>query len=687
MQKSRVSNIPSLPLPKEMTGNEKYKIAVDTVDNLVQLSIYTDNKEKPEFDVFIDAGNEDWITKKYSSNEMTYSDAMIDKFMYAWYSESIVSNVALLQETFHTDSKTGNEFISDISWWQKKAREKQNMARLSKKFDKWDKELSVIPNDIFPAFKKMMAKEGSGEYFMFFENKDSKTGYCSHCRKEVPLMKPAKQNQEAKCPCCKKKVTYKRQNQIETLEVKYYDGAYAQKVGDLTIIRKFYGSQSYRGRDYMNPYIRLEESVRYILYPNGTVSRFWHGMYNQNICRWNKNDKDSGWARTYRYYAYDTIRNVYKGNLTGILKHSAWDCWKKKPCDVIRYLIIENQTEGVIEKLARVGLFNIATYLMEFGPDVFYEKVNMAGKDLGQIMLLDKARLKRLVQFDSLEHYKWLLREKKDNTVYDDQMIKRFVESKISDYTLSRLPKQMNYTQIDSYLTKQVEITSETYDQVATIWKDYLQIAEGNGWNMESPVFYKPKDLKNKHAEALLFRDGVSIEEETTKLEEDFPKVDENLSLMKRFEFSNDEFAILVPQNIKDIVKEGHSLQHCIHQVTFYFERITNQETYIFFLRKKDNVDMSWYTLEVEHSGNILQKRTTLDNQNKDIEIALPFLKEFQQHFLSIMTEQDKVLGAKADEIRKERYAELRKNQNKIWNGKLKNKLLADVLEADLIVA
>ena len=51
------------------------------------------------------------------------------------------------------------------------------------------------------------------------------------------------------------------------------------------------------------------------------------------------------------------------------------------------------------------------------------------------------------------------------------------------------------------------------------------------------------------------------------------------------------------------------------------------------------------------------------------------------------MSEEDKLLGIKAEKRRQERYSNLRKDEAKIWHGKLAGKLLVDVLEADLIVA
>lgn len=104
-------------------------------------------------------------------------------------------------------------------------------------------------------------------------------------------------------------------------------------------------------------------------------------------------------------------------------------------------------------------------------------------------------------------------------------------------------------------------------------------------------------------------------------------------------------------------------------------------------MRKTNQKDMPWYTLEVEASGNIRQKRTTGDNQNPDLEPAIPFLYEFMEHFKQVMNAEEIKQGIKADKKRKEEYKKLREEQKKVWRGKLAGQLLADVLEADFMQA
>ena len=58
-----------------------------------------------------------------------------------------------------------------------------------------------------------------------------------------------------------------------------------------------------------------------------------------------------------------------------------------------------------------------------------------------------------------------------------------------------------------------------------------------------------------------------------------------------------------------------------------------------------------------------------------------------KQYFRKQLTEEEKQLGEKANQLRIENYANLREKGNRIWHGKLAGQLLADVLEQDFMEA
>lgn len=266
-------------------------------------------------------------------------------------------------------------------------------------------------------------------------------------------------------------------------------------------------------------------------------------------------------------------------------------------------------------------------------------------------------------------------------------MIKDFGDNGIISSGFGFLKQTYSYVKLWHYMKRQQALTGDILRQIMTMWRDYVNMAEKAKMDVTNERIWKPKDLKAAHDEVILLLQKGEMEKEAAKLEKKWPKVNDILPRLGKFAYADEKFAIVVPESILDIVKEGRILQHCVHTCDFYFDRIQKDETYLFFLRRAGRENTPWYTLEVEAGGNIRQKRTTGDNQNKDFEEAVPFLKKWQEYFVKTLTEEEKKLGKKAEQARIQEYAKLRKDGNKVWHGKLAGKLLVDVLEADFMAA
>ena len=158
-------------------------------------------------------------------------------------------------------------------------------------------------------------------------------------------------------------------------------------------------------------------------------------------------------------------------------------------------------------------------------------------------------------------------------------------------------------------------------------------------------------------------------------------------AIKKKFEYGDDTYTVVVPARIEDIIYEGRTLGHCLDKSDIYFDRIQRKESCIVFLRKTDDIEKPYYTLEVEPDGTARQKRTTGDRQDKDFQEAVSFIRKWQREVRKRIDKADKELAAQSAKLREAEFRELRKNQTKVWHGALAGKLLADVLEADLMIA
>ena len=155
-----------------------------------------------------------------------------------------------------------------------------------------------------------------------------------------------------------------------------------------------------------------------------------------------------------------------------------------------------------------------------------------------------------------------------------------------------------------------------------------------------------------------------------------------------KYTSEGEDFSIVVPADIADIIHEGRCLGHCIDTTDRYFDRIQQHITYLVFLRRSSQKDVPYYTLEIEPGGTIRQQRTTGNNQKKtDVKEYTPFIHEWQRVVRERISEEDRQMAEVSRQTRIREYQELRDKQEKVWRGALAGKLLVDVLEADLIEA
>ena len=86
---------------------------------------------------------------------------------------------------------------------------------------------------------------------------------------------------------------------------------------------------------------------------------------------------------------------------------------------------------------------------------------------------------------------------------------------------------------------------------------------------------------------------------------------------------------LVVPKSADDIKAEGAALHHCVGT---YVERVAKGETSIFFIRKKEEPDKSYYTMEWKND-KMWQCRGL---HNRDM---TPEVKAFTKAFEQIMLE------------------------------------------------
>ena len=350
---------------------------------------------------------------------------------------------------------------------------------------------------------------------------------------------------------------------------------------------------------------------------------------------------------------------------------------------------VKDGVAGIIEYMVKMGLRQMVTETadshMYFGK--YYGSLNMEGESAAGVFGCGAQRIRRLKDADGGYAYlDWMRYEEKKGIHIKEDVVKWMVRNKIYPDTVSELVLDlMSPEQVRNYLVREApEFGMMAYTAVLNEWKDYLSMAKRLQMDISDPIIHRTRHLKARHDALVETFESQKDDVAAWEMAEKFPRVDASCDAVRdKFAWDGnpeDEYCIMVPKGIKDIITDARQLHHCAGSSERYYERIEEGETYILFLRRKTEKEKAYYTLEVEPGGTVRQKRSEY-NRQPDIEEVTNFLRRWQAVVAKRMKESDR---ARADESRMKRMAEMQalaESENE-RDRKLYMALSADLNEA-----
>ncbi len=188
--------------------------------------------------------------------------------------------------------------------------------------------------------------------------------------------------------------------------------------------------------------------------------------------------------------------------------------------------------------------------------------------------------------------------------------------SECNDFLMIYRMVTLSPVQIRNYIQKQGCRSS--------YWLDCLNMAkEIYGEDFDS----RPKDLIAAHDRC--------VDIQNAKKQEDLRLFSEARNKkLEAFVWQEDGLMIVLPQSVDDIVAEGKALAHCVGG---YAERHFKGQTTILFLRKTEEPDKPFYTMEINKTGKIQQcygyRNNTANNPKP------PEIKAFERHYEQYLQE------------------------------------------------
>ena len=97
--------------------------------------------------------------------------------------------------------------------------------------------------------------------------------------------------------------------------------------------------------------------------------------------------------------------------------------------------------------------------------------------------------------------------------------------------------------------------------------------------------------------------------------------------------YEDDNYVIYPVSSIKDLVEESRQQKNCVRT---YCERIADNECQIYLMRKKEDINKSFVTIEI-HDNKIVQARLKYNEiPSEDI---YKILKDWEKNLISVIAQ------------------------------------------------
>lgn len=494
----------------------------------------------------------------------------------------------------------------------------KEVPELPKNFDDW-----VIKN----CFKETLFYERERPYRW-------PKVYCTHCGQymDAPTVGGApKHGAEIKCPKCGVDATYRSWNKQKVAEEEA-DVAILQRLNDRSgyILRYFHTKITRRHNKgwEVAEFRKFEKNRERLSLDLRSEEVFEYGEYKYTgVERWCHQCRRSQWG----YWWYHEERLMYTPNLRRELKgkpfarmnlKKLFGGGERKEINATHILgILEDFP--FVEYLGKSGLHKLMREIME--GDVNRTFFDREAPRINEVLKLNKQEFSRLRQIDGGQNVVQALRyEQNSGDRLTDEGLRCIEENEIdvANLILTASRTGMTMQRMLNYLKKQMDKNEMRFEETRRLYNDYLDMAEERGMDVTDEIVSRNARMREFHDKYTEEKNREENEKRDREVEKKFPQIRKDYKRnAEHFAFETKKYMIIVPKKASDITKEGRRQHHCVGASDQYMAKMASRQTFILFLRKKDDKEVPYYTLEVEWDGKIRQWYGAYDRQPDKEEI------------------------------------------------------------------
>ena len=97
----------------------------------------------------------------------------------------------------------------------------------------------------------------------------------------------------------------------------------------------------------------------------------------------------------------------------------------------------------------------------------------------------------------------------------------------------------------------------------------------------------------------------------------------------RKYFWENEEYMIIPAGKCEELVREGQQLHHCVGASDLYMDRMAEGKSWILFLRKKEDINTPYYTIEIDMESNKIKQWYSAFDRKPDEEKIQKLLSTF----------------------------------------------------------
>lgn len=645
-KKIKLLEIEQLPEAVEMSQisanqSQKYVFVARThneeKEKILIVTFFSLKTKIADFRVFFN--KEKFITEKLQP-ERKWSESTLDSLITYWYGRSAAcANEESSKTICSFFGKKENPYYLMVEF-QQNIRKRRLEERHKKETDKIDEYMKTVPK--LPANFKSWVNDTvfNKSRYIYYKKINSTTieAFCTSCLKPVSYQITKTQNHSnirhnkpGKCPLCGKSIIYKATGKT-TLLVDYANAAIMQKTTKGFVIRYFSVTKEYKDH-YKKPSLSVCEEVR-DFHEDEKIKSYEYDNFKQT--------GKMRWCNSSGHFCLDTAC-LYTRNIRYVLADTAWkysciyELAKNRDSFNIYGYLRSYKNYPAYEYLIKLKLYNlVADDIDSYGSPNY--GFNFEGKNIQEVLGIDRQGLNQLQRLNGDYEHLSLIKEAANAGIQlKDKEIDWAIKTEVRADRFVSLTKYTTVHKVIKYISSSLglETIPDNYIQSHWLfgspvtnftrdWLDYLDNCTLLRYDTKNSMILFPKNLKARHDEV-----AERVDTEKNKI---YNRAVSEMreSLEKEYVYKDKTFIIRPPKSADEIIKEGQVLRHCVGTGS-YIKDMAKGEGIILFVRRTDNPEEPFYTLELSR-GRIVQCRGKKNSSmTKDVK---KFLDKWQDKVL-----------------------------------------------------